>query len=252
MYANYFILGLCIIMTVITRITLYMVTRPKGYGGKRDIYSNKKTLIITHLFAIISLVLLAYFLTPTLFQGAKEDVGIMIIMIIISVLLYLVYSYLLLGLDYFKPLPSQILFAIIFISSAIILTNNYNENVETVSETTEQIEERTLLSFYSIPLQNVSGEIFAGRDTISGEISTSDQIPYWYLNENTNKGLFDTAEAQESEIIFIETSKESYVEIITYTTLTTEINNNNHTQRVVDEQIEKKYNFYLPQEMLQN
>ena len=62
-----------------------------------------------------------------------------------------------------------------------------------------------------IPVQNTSGTISRSR----GTIQTTDNLTYWYLNEN-GEGTFDSALAENSNIVFLEESQSPYVEIVVY------------------------------------
>ena len=124
----------------------------------------------------------------------------------------------------------------------------YNLNIELVTETFTETEERELLSFNNVPIKDVSGHI--GR--FYGEITSTDEIPYWYLDGNTNEGLYDSALPSDSRIKLIGDDETSYLEIVTSTTVTTEYNNYNGTQRTLLEETSEEYKFYLPESQFDN
>ena len=90
--------------------------------------------------------------------------------------------------------------------------------------------------------------------TYSGKITTTDTLPYWYLNEKGN-GTYDSAPTKNSEIIFIENGESPYLEIIHYSSQKVKIDhNNNDTKSNIfnsEKTSSKKYNFYLPKDIMQ-
>lgn len=86
----------------------------------------------------------------------------------------------------------QIIFIIVFIFSIIGCSFpicKYNLNIEKTTITIlESTEGRQLLYFCNIPVQEISGGVSGsfhfGSGNVSGDIATSDKLPYWYLNEN--------------------------------------------------------------------
>lgn len=99
----------------------------------------------------------------------------------------------------------------------------------------EQTQTRKLAFFYNIPVQKISGSVSMYRGTGSGSINTTDEITYWYINEN-GEGIYDTAPAKSSKIVFLEEDTISYVEICSYCKYKKEINHNNGKEMGVDEQ----------------
>ena len=111
-------------------------------------------------------------------------------------------------------------FVVVLIISSIVWSIpivNYNQNIETTTETQiKSTQERKLLYFNNLPVQEITGEIHGsftmGTGTVSGYISTSDEIPYWYLNEK-NEGKYDSATAKNSKLLSISNGEEPYVKI---------------------------------------
>ena len=103
-------------------------------------------------------------------------------------------------------------------------------------------------------MQEVSGEIsgssIVGSGSISGSISTSNELSYWYANEN-NEGEYDSVEASSSKIVFITEEEKPYLEIITYRTYTKTINHNNGREDIETDKVWKEYIFYLPEAIMQ-
>ena len=180
------------------------------------------------------------------FVGALTRIGAVITYVVV---------YFLLGLYYFER---QWLFVVVFIVSIIgwsIPICQYNRNIETTTQTVvESQTERKLLYFCNIPVQKVSGEIsgdfILGSGRISGEITTSDNLPYWYLNEN-GEGTFDSVLATASKIVFIDDNQSPYVEIVVYSTQIVSKNHNNGTEKITTDKTWTEYNFYLPKAIMQ-
>jgi len=134
-------------------------------------------------------------------------------------------------------------------------TYNYNKNIESRVETVAvSSEKRELIYFCNIPVQHVSGHIegttILGTGHISGEISTSDTLPYWYEDKN-DEGIYDTAPAQESKLVFVENIEKPYLDIVVYGK---QITRTNHNNGKVSKRVENKYTqyiFYLPASLKQ-
>lgn len=136
---------------------------------------------------------------------------------------------------------------------------NYHNNIEDINETIVVNEqENKLLYFCNIPVQQVSGSISGDVSgtilwvdgEISGSISTSEELPYWYLN-GKGEGEYNSVPTNSSKIRFIEESEKPYVEIITYRKQTRTVNHNNGEETTVTESEWKEYIFYLPQAIMQ-
>lgn len=175
--------------------------------------------------------------------------------IIIGFIIYFIIFYALEFENFDRKISHNILFLVTFIISTAFWTpiiRDYYRNIETITETTKNTEERQLLYFCNIPVQEVSGKISGSAFYINGEISTLDELPYWYINEN-NEGIFDSVPARNSKIVFLTIADEQpYVEIITYITYTKKINHNNGKNQapkvIVKDTV---YVFHLPKEIMQ-
>ena len=224
-----------------------------------DIYMTKFTLIVTHLLVILCIVLVGG-IAVAKFLGIFYNfpIGSMFIIALIPSFLTYATGYFVLQLFKFKNKISQICFVITFIVFIIgwtIPICNYNRNIETVTETSvEKPQERQLLFFCNIPVQNISGHVSGssvlGSGSISGSISTSDELSYWYANEN-GEGEYDTAIADNSKIVFIEDDTIPYVKIYSYYKCEITKNHNNGKEYIDSEQRWEEYIFYLPKEVMQ-
>lgn len=271
-----------IVITIGTRIAINKLTSCPYYYGKyhsceenpycsRYYYiesNSKRTQIIIYVFVIICIILvggiangkwLGYFSSECFLEfGEYPDIWGYIIAGILPCIITYVIIYPGLGLYHFSNKISKIIFIVVFMISIIgwtILICNYNRNIETVKGTTiTSIQERKLLYFCNIPVQEVSGEIsgssIVGSGSISGSISTSNELSYWYANEN-NEGEYDSVEASSSKIVFITEEENPYLEIITYRTYTKTINHNNGREDTETDKVWEEYIFYLPEAIMQ-
>lgn len=265
-----------IVIAIGTRLAINKLTGVYQYCAGNP-YSNKyyyiesrskHTQIIMNVFVIICIILvggiangkwLGYFSSEYFLDfGEYPDIWGYIIAGILPCIITYVIIYLGLGLYHFSNKISKIIFIVVFMISIIgwtILICNYNRNIETVKGTTiTSIQERKLLYFCNIPVQEVSGEIsgssIIGSGSISGSISTSNELSYWYANEN-NEGEYDSVEASSSKIVFITEEEKPYLEIITYRTYTKTINHNNGREDTETDKVWKEYIFYLPEAIMQ-
>ena len=120
-----------------------------------------------------------------------------------------------------------ILFLSITISS--LCFKRYNDNFEIISsETVENVEERKLLTFYDLPVQEISGKLKRG----TGEINTENKI-------------YDTAPETETEIIFLDKCETPYLEIISHRKAKEARNRLNGRVSVLEEEKYKEYKFYF-------
>ena len=135
----------------------------------------------------------------------------------------------------------------------------YNKNIEVMepSSGVAWSHEYELLSFNNVPVQktsgNISGEmnstIFYGEGEISGSITTTDEIAYWYINKE-GKGQYHTISPNVCYIIPVEDNVTPYVKVVTY----------RETQKTIDHNIEeesvevlsewKVYEFYIPKSLI--
>lgn len=244
-------------ITIGTRITINELTK---YDG--DIESRSKPVqVIMNLLAIICIILVGGIANGKwLGNLANEEnrIWVYILWAIIPALATYFVGYLVLGLYHFPRLFSQICFIVVFIISIIgwtIPICNYNRNIEKITETViTSTQERKLLYFCNIPVQEISGNIFGSsfleNGSISGSISTSDELSYWYANEN-NEGKYGSVSASSSKIVFISNEEKPYLEIITYNTYTKTINHNNGREFNTIGKKWTEYVFYLPEAIMQ-
>ena len=176
----------------------------------------------------------------------------------LTVLLFsFVIGSLVLGFEKFTEEWSILIFVITFIFSIFFwcnYINKYDANIETTTEVVENQEERELIFFYEIPVQQVSGSVSGSstifRGSVSGDIFTVDTVPYVYLNSDGN-GLWDSAPAKDSEIIFITEKEAPKIVIVTTTEKTIKVDHNVNESTVTDTKSWVKYYFYLPKSVLQ-
>lgn len=165
------------------------------------------------------------------------------------------------GEDKFRPFEI-VLFILAFIIASACWAKpftNYFNNFENINETIVVDEkEQQLLYFCNIPVQQVSGSISGDVSgsilwidgEISGSISTSEKLPYWYLNENGD-GKYNSVPTNSSKIKFIGEGEKPRVEVITYREQTRRINHNNGEEITAIESEWKEYIFYLPEAIMQ-
>lgn len=221
---------------------------------------GKPMQVFMNLLVIICIVLVGG-IANAKFLGmwATSDIKIwtyILIGLVPSILTYLV-GYFVLKLYSFSNVFSQICFILVFIISIVgwtIPISKYNRNIETTKETTvTSSEERNLVYFCNLPVQEVSGEIsgasIIGIGGVSGDISTSNELPYWYANEK-NECLFGTATASNSKIIFITDNEKPYLEIKNYCTYTKSINHNNGKEDSVTDKEWTEYIFHVPEAIM--
>ena len=190
-------------------------------------------------------------------------IGIILLSIIIAVLIWIVGAP---TLGIFKKNQFRTfeigIFILVFIIASVCWAQpfiNYNNNIEDINETVVVGEqENQLLYFCNIPVQQVSGSISGDVSgsilwvdgEISGSISTSGELPYWYLNGN-GEGKYNSVPTDSSKIRFIEENEKPYVEVITYRKQTRTVNHNNGEETTVTQSEWKEYIFYLPQAIMQ-
>lgn len=245
-------------ISIVTRIAINKLT---GFGF--DYYyieecSSKHVSVIMNLLVIICIIL-AGGITNGIWIGnfVYKDIVDILPIIFLTSLIY-VFGFLVLGLYKFSNKLSQVCFIAVFIISTIAWTipiRNYNRNIETITETViTSTQERKLLYFCNIPVQDISGKISGsfvrGTGSISGSISTLDELSYWYANEN-NEGEYDSALASNSKIVFISDEEKPYVEIISYSDYTKTINHNNGRKDTTKNKEWEEFIFYLPEAIMQ-
>lgn len=190
--------------------------------------------------------------------GGKVGVVLMLAFVIgiPAILTYAVGAFVL-GFEKFSESYSHLIFLLTFVLSICFwcdYIDKYDANIETTTEIVESTEERELIFFYEIPVQQVSGSV-SGSSTIfsgsvSGDIFTVDTVPYVYLNDQGN-GSWDSAPAKDSEIIFIAEKEAPKIVIVTTTEKTIKIDHNVDESTVTDTKSWIKYYFYLPKTIVQ-
>ncbi|MBQ8044486.1 MAG: hypothetical protein IJ272_10170 [Clostridia bacterium] len=183
-------------------------------------------------------------------------IGAIFIDLLPAVLTYVV-GYFVLGLYKEDRFWVHTIFVVTFIVSIVLWAipiGNYNYNIDYKEETSSSTEEYDLYYFCNIPVQQVSGNIdgssFLGIGNVSGNISTSEELPYWYDN-GSGEGLYDSVSADEAKIIFIQDGETPFVRIITYCKKEIEVDNNVGEESITEETYWKIYEFHLPREVMQ-
>lgn len=257
-----------IVITVITRCLINSYLKPivvnEGMWNQKKVNPQVSQIklykkIILHLLVIICIILVGG-IAVAKFVGMFYEVpfwGQILLGLIPAFLTYIVGA-LVLDFDDFDSIRSQACFLTVFIVAIFgwtILINNYNKNIESITETSiEQTQERYLLYFCNVPVQEIAGEvsgsssIFGG--SVSGSIDTTHELTYWYIND-AGKGVFDAVPANSSEIEFIEDGENPYVEIISYYQCKKRIDHNTNFEVKEEENRWNQYVFHLPQSIMQ-
>lgn len=114
--------------------------------------------------------------------------------------------------------------------------------------------DRELLYFCNIPVQEISGNIsgssIAGNGKISGNITTSNELSYWYKDKDGN-GIYASASTKASKIVFLKEDASPFVRVITYKTQEIQTDKITGKQQVISENSYPKYEFHLPIEIMQ-
>ena len=222
---------------------------------KRDIMEKWLSILVIISFVLVGGIADGFVMA--LFSGFR-DAWIMLLLVIVFTWLG---GILILGLFEFE-LRYQLKYLFSFLISVIcwsfVFYNYFNyieRNTETIVETiVTDNQDRQLLYFCNVPVQDVSGTVsgsfHGGNGKVSGSISTLDELSYWYVNENDH-GIYDSAPADSSRIIFIESDEMPHLEIISYCTRTREINHINGKESITNNNEWTEYNFYLPEEIMQ-
>ena len=166
-------------------------------------------------------------------------------------------GFFIMGLYKFTKKYSQIIFIVTFLVSIVFFSGYIFLNkpdIEVTTEVIEQTEERELVFFYELPVQQVSGSVsgssFHGSGTVSGEIFTVDVVPYVYLNAE-GKGEWGSAPTADSDITFFAEKDTPKIVIVTKISREIEINHTSGESEVINEKKTVEYHFYLPQSILQ-
>lgn len=247
----------------ITTITKGLIKKSLKPFKERYIYPQviqleTKTKILLHLLIVVCIILVGG-IAVAKFVGVfyEAPFGVQILSGIIPALLTYMVGYWILELDYFDDVRSQLCFLVVFIISILgwtILINNYNRNIEDVTEVIiEQTKKRELLYFCNVPVQKITGEVNGSSSilggSVSGSINTTHKLTYWYANES-GKGLFDTVPANSSEIEFLEEGA-PYVELLNYYQCKKRVDHNTGLESVSEENRWIKYVFHLPKTIMQ-
>lgn len=184
-------------------------------------------------------------------------IGVIFIDILPAALTYVV-GYFVLGLYKEDRFWVHTIFVVTFIVSIVLWTipiGNYNSNIEYKEETgISSTQEYDLYYFCNIPVQQVSGSMsgssFFGTGSISGSISTSEELPYWYDN-GSGEGVYNSVSADASKIIFIEDGETPFIRIITHYQKMIKVDNNVGKESVNKENTWVTYEFHLPREVMQ-
>ena len=217
---------------VITVVSMWLVMFSMGY-------------LIVH-------VLMRYVLKPGIVNDLLGIVLAIFLMLCVAAIVWAVLNMFVFS-EFSDKINSNVIMAscIIVIIVSMVLTfipeYQYAKNFTRKTNVVEQKQDtRELIMFNEIPVQNISGYSSIGI----GSIYTTDEITYWYLNEQ-NEGLYDTAIADNSKIVFISDEEKPVVEIIEKQEQLITKNNNDGTETV--EVIKKTYEyvFYLPESLKQ-
>lgn len=250
------------VLVVITRIILAAVDSESGeeIQDKSVCYQ-----IITITLMCICIVLvggIANALWVGTFISKENSVGVNIggaifIDLLPAALTYLV-GYFVLGLYKENRFWIHTIFVVTFVVSIVfwsIPIGNYNSNIEYKEETgISTTQEYELYYFCNIPVQQVSGSVSGttifGTGGVSGSISTSEQLPYWY-DDGSGKALYNSVSADNSEIVFIEDGENPFIRIVTHYKKEIKVDNNVGEQTVRKEDTWTTYEFYLPKQVMQ-
>lgn len=255
-----------IAITIITRLLINKAFTGSFAGDFSGAQFSLKDLkkgvkVLLHLLAIVCIVLVGG-IAVALFINFMDRCGIVVQILtgIFSAFLTYVVGTGILGLYKFDDLRSEVCFVVVFIIAVlswIPSINIYNRNVETgITETViEQTQQRDLLYFCNVPVQNVTGKISETYSilggSVSGSVDTAHELTYWYASEN-EKALLDTAPANSSEIVFIKESEVPYVEIIRYYQCEKQIDHNiGGFEHIYEENRWTQYVFHLPESIMQ-
>lgn len=270
-----------VILTVITSIWIWCFVRQETFliyeDGDKVVqigkFKFKPKVILKHIYLMV-LHLLVMFCISTVggITDAKWITSIpiwemvedfttfdFIIAVLGSCLLYglpmfltFVVGYLVMGLIRFEFDISHTIFFLTFVISVFCwcnYLNDYNANIEYVTEVSQETYERELVLFYDIPMQKVSEEIEEIAESESGYAFSVDEVPYVYLNAEGH-GVWDLVPAEDSEIIFITEKGAPKLVVVTNISKEIKIDHNTDETSVVKEDYWNQYYFYLPRTLL--
>lgn len=243
-------------LVIVTRIAINIFVKNRGLYK-----DNKAVRVIINMLVSVCIIIVGGILVGEIIgsYGCEDkigilDVGAMIIVGLVVAVITFIVGYFILGLKHLENDSADALFIVIFIISIIawsITIWGYNQNIEKTTETNIQSqEERELIYFCNIPVQEISGGISGSRHQFSGNISTDENLPYWYLNEK-GQGVYDSASTEKSKLIFIEDGETPYVEVFHYCSKTFSVNNNNNSKEQVSSKEWNEYCFYVPKSIME-
>ena len=186
--------------------------------------------------------------------------GKVIIAIIMGIGTYIVAKFASIKPSVFDNKLSHLLFAVVFIISVIVWfgpADRYSTNFEKINNVDTVIwrDRKELLYFCNVPVQNVSGKIHGSSGVFSGSvdgsIETAHELTYWYVGENGN-GIFATATADTSEIVFIEDGETPHVDISACRSADKIVNRNTDKEWEHTAREYTRYVFYLPKSVMGN
>lgn len=224
--------------------------------------SEKQSMVLITLCIIVTGGIIVGKWAGMLLGGSFDytigDYMFILFFVLVGMLITYIVGSAIIGLNEFVERWQQVYFIVIFILSVIAWTipiTNYNKNIEIVKRNeVVSTTENQLVYFCNIPVQNISGEIsgssLIGTGNIRGSITTSDMIPYWYLDES-GAAYYNSVIAQNSKIEFIEEDEKPYVKILSYQTQNVKLNHNNGKETIEVEAEWIQYVFYLPESIMQ-
>lgn len=251
----YWFIGIAII--IITRIGINRLSYYSERNCDKFEWRSKNVEELMHIPVIICISLVEW-LTVAIFLGTCGSIGDYIFRMVFAGGIIYVFVWAILGLHHFQRISSQICFVVVFIISVLFGTipiNNYNKNIEKTTEiVTTSTEERELLYFHDIPVQNVSGHIEGSSNlfvgSVSGNVKTTDEIPYWYIDKEGN-GKYDKAPATSSTLNIASENDSPYVKITSYSKQEKTTDHNTGKEDIEVLTTWKEYIFYLPEEVMQ-
>jgi len=89
-----------------------------------------------------------------------------------------------------------------------------------------------------------------GSGSVSGNIYTSDTLPYWY-DDGNGDALYDSVNAYESKIDFIEDGETPFVRIVTYYAQEVKVNYNTGERTILSQDWWDFYEFHVPIEIME-
>ena len=264
------LLALGIGVTVVMSVINWFAIDEKTFKSKNiNHWINIISLHLSVMFCIATVggIIDAFWMAPLWFGIKKAEftgieyialtAGCVLFFILPALLTYIV-GYWVMGLSNYTKKYSQVIFIVTFLVSIIFFCDyigKYDTNVEITTETQPVTEERELIFFYEIPVQDISGELYGsytrGNGEIAGEIFSKDTVTYLYFNEE-GKGEWDFAPVENADITFITEQDKPKVVIVTNIDKEIRIDHNSGKTEVLGENSWCEYHFYLPQSLIRN